>query len=87
MYFEEALATLTVRPPLPPRGGAVCTGPDFKTENRKNPTEKNTAPQRGSKSDNYHEQSYRCYPNDQKGPCGRVALEPMCVLAHEGHPR
>jgi hypothetical protein len=36
----------------------------------------------GSKSDNYHEQSYRCYPNDQKGPCGRVALEPMCVHAH-----
>jgi hypothetical protein len=40
----------------------------------------------GSKSDNYHEQSYRCDPNDQKGPCGRVAVEPMCVHAHEGHP-
>jgi hypothetical protein len=43
-------------------------------------------PQRGSKSDNYHEQPNRCYPNDQKGPCGRVALEPMCAHAHEGHP-
>ena len=38
------------------------------------------------RSDNYHEQSYRCYPNDQKGPCSRVALEPMCVHAHEGRP-
>jgi hypothetical protein len=39
------------------------------------------APQRGSKSDNYHEQSYHCYPNDQKDPCGRVALEPhVCLL-------
>jgi hypothetical protein len=48
--------------------------------------DKGAPPQRGSKSDNYHEQSCRCYPNDQKGPCGRVAVEPMCVHAHEGHP-
>jgi hypothetical protein len=43
--------------------------------------DKGAPPQRGSKSDNYHEQSYRCYPNDQKDPCGRVALEPhVCLL-------
>jgi hypothetical protein len=30
--------------------------------------------------DNYHEQSHRCYSNDQKRKCGPVVLEP--VFAH-----
>jgi hypothetical protein len=34
-------------------------------------------------SDNYREQSHRCYPNDQKRQCGRVVVEPMFVHAHE----
>ena len=36
-------------------------------------------------SDNYRDQSYRCYPNDQKRQCGRVVVEPMFVHAHEDH--
>jgi hypothetical protein len=36
-------------------------------------------------SDNYREQSHRCYPNDQKRQCGRVVVEPMFVHAHEDH--
>jgi hypothetical protein len=38
-----------------------------------------------SQSDNYCDQTYRCYPNDQKGQCGRVVVEPMFVHAHEDH--
>ena len=38
-----------------------------------------------SQSDNYREQSHRCYPNDQKRQCGRVVVEPMFVHAHEDH--
>jgi hypothetical protein len=39
------------------------------------------------RSDNYREQSHRCYPNDQKRQCGRVVVEPMFIHAHEDHPR
>ena len=38
-----------------------------------------------SQSDNYREQSHRCYPNDQKRQCGRVVVEPMFVHTHEDH--
>src|SRR5262245_31113956 len=31
--------------------------------------------------DNYHEQSHRCYPNDQKRQCGPVVLKPVFARA------
>ena len=36
---------------------------------------------RGLTSDNYHEQSHRCYPNNQKCQCSPVVLKPMFVHA------
>jgi hypothetical protein len=39
------------------------------------------SPAKSLRSDDYHEQSRCCYPNNQKRKCDRVKLKPMFVQA------
>jgi len=39
------------------------------------------SPARKLRSDDYHEQSHCCYPNNQKRQCSRVVIKPMFVHA------